>query len=139
MPSEEHGEFHRVIVVDEVNLLAEDPVAWRVFTRVARLVRHRGVTLLLMGQDLNCVPDELFGLAGFCAVFQLANPRIWEHVRDRVGALRRWRFGDVEGLRPGEALLAARVTTDPRWQQGARLVRMRPLQCEHGGRTRSVV
>src|SRR5207244_1392675 len=31
LPSPVHGQFQRVIVVDEVNLMAEEKLAWRVF------------------------------------------------------------------------------------------------------------
>src|SRR5205085_5841394 len=126
MPSPVHGAFQRVITVDEVNLLARDEAVWPALVRTARLVRHLGSTLVLMGQDLLCVPDELFGLAGVCAVFQQRSPRIFEHIRDRTGALRGVRFDEVSGLGVGEALIAATHATAPTWRQGCRRVRIRP-------------
>ena len=43
-------------------------------------------------QPRLCVPDELFGVAGLVFVFSVRNPKIWKHIRERVGALhgRRW-------------------------------------------------
>jgi hypothetical protein len=72
-------------------------------------------------------------------VFLQQNPKVWEHVRDRVGALRGCRWEDVAGLEIGEALLAATVTTDPRWRRGARRFRVRPPRCRHGGFTRAMI
>jgi hypothetical protein len=139
MPSPMHDAFQRVITVDEVNLLSRDEAVWPALVRTARLVRHLGSTLLLMGQDLLCVPDELFGLAGVCAVFQQRSPRIFEHIRDRTGALRGVRFEHAAGLGVGEALLCATHASHPGWQKGCRRVRVRPPRCLHGGFTRAVV
>ncbi len=139
LPSEQHGPFQRCIVVDEVNLLDKDEQAWEAFTRTARLVRHRGSLLMLVGQDLLSVPDALFGLAGMVVTFALRNPRVYEHLRERVGALRGWLFEGVQRLGTGEALVALNESTDPAWRRGARVVRFRPLQCMHGGMTRAIV
>lgn len=136
MPSPEHGPFQRVITVDEVNLLDDDEIAWKAFTKFARLVRHLGSHLLLLGQDLNHVPDELFGLAEFVAVFHLRNPKTFEYIRDRVGALRNCRYSEVESLKEAWAILAATRATSPRWP-GFRKVRMRPPCSMHGGFTRT--
>ena len=102
MPSAVHGEFQRIITIDEVNLLEKLDAAWTAFTRAGRLVRHKGSTLILMGQDLNCVDDELFGLAELVFVFMLRNPRIWEHIRDRVGSLHGRRWSEVSTLQVAE-------------------------------------
>ena len=129
MPSPEHGEFQRVIAVDEFNLIQEDERAEQALVRVARLAR----------QDLLEVSDALFGLSGLCLVFRQRNPRMFEHLRERVGALRGYSFEDVAQLGPGEALLAASDTTDPRWRAATRRVRLRPLRCMHGGMTRAMI
>jgi hypothetical protein len=36
-------------------------------------------------------------------------------------------------------LLSTGISTDPGWQQAARLVKVRPLRCMHGGFTRAAV
>lgn len=137
--SEEHGEFQRVISVDEVNLLAGDEPAWQGFIRGARQVRHRGWVLLIFGQDLNCVPDELFGLAGMVAVGRLRNPRVFQVIKERTASLTGNDFGDVQHLGPSEFLLAVVDSTDPEWRGAARVIRARPPLCMHGGYTRAVL
>src|SRR5262249_31918376 len=139
MPSERHGEFQRVIAVDEFNLVEEDERMMKAMVRVARLVRRRGATLGLMGEGLLDVSDAMFALAELCVVFKQRNPRVFEHLRDRVGALRGWHFNDVCDLDPAVALVAATTTTDPKWRVGARKVRFRPLLCMHGGMTRAMI
>ncbi len=127
MPSKKHGTFQRVVAVDEINLLDED--AWRMFLRAARLARHLG----LMGQDLMCVPDEMFGVAGICAVFRQSSPQVWEQQRQRIGGLQGYRWGDVGSLPMAEAIVTSLESTDG---QMARRVRFRPPLCMHGGYTR---
>src|SRR5205807_679062 len=102
----------------------KDVVAWEAFVRAGRLVRHLGLTMMLIGQDLMCVPAELFGLAGVVGIMAQKSPLIWEHARERVGALRGHRWEEVARLEPGYMLLAVSVSTDPLWQQAARLVRI---------------
>lgn len=139
MPSPAHGPFHRLLLVDEVNLLCRDAVALDAFVRTARLCRHRAATLVLSGQDLLCLPDELLGLAGLCAVFQQRSPRLFEHLRERLGPLRGVRYDEVARLPVGHALLGAAASTDPTWRPGARRLRVRPPRCLHGGITRTVI
>ena len=139
IPSPEHGEFQRIITVDEVNLLEKLDAAWEAFIRAGRLVRHKGSTLILMGQDLNCVPDELFGLAELVFVFMLRNPKIWEHIRDRVGSLHGRRWSEVATLQVAEAILGMSRSTDPELRRASAKLRIRPPRCEHGGWSRAMV
>ncbi len=137
-PSPEHGPIQRVLTVDEVNLLDRLDAAWQAFLRVARLVRHRGATLILLGQDLLGVPDELFGLAEMVFVFMLRNPRIWEHLRDRVGSLHGRRFSEVQALQVAEAIVALTHSTEAKYRRGSLNLKVRPPRCMHGGFTRAV-
>ncbi len=139
IPSAEHGEFQRIIVVDEVNLLEKLDAAWDAFTRAGRMVRHKGSTLMLMGQDLNCVPDDLFNLAELVFVFMLRNPKVWEYIRDRVGSLHGRRFTEVAGLQIAEAIVGMSRSTDPRLRQASAKMKVRPPLCQHGGFSRSMV
>ena len=139
LPSDQHGEFQRIITVDEVNLLEKLDAAWNAFVRAGRLVRHMGSTLMLMGQDLNCVPDELFGLAELVFVFMLRNPKIWEHIRDRVGSLHGRRFSEVASLQVAEAILGMTRCTDPELRRASAKLKIRPPRCEHGGWSRAMV
>jgi hypothetical protein len=75
--------------------LDQDELAWQAFTRTARMVRHRGSTLILMGQDLLKVPLELFGLAGLVAIGAQKN------LDNEARFLR----DSLCGLRPGTLLL----------------------------------
>ena len=139
MPSPVHGEFQRIITIDEVNLLEKLDAAWTAFTRVSRLVRHRGSMLILMGQDLNCVDDELFGLAELVFVFALRNPRIWEHIQERVGSLRGRKWNDVALLQVAECIVGMTRSTVAAYRNSSVKLKVRPPRCEHGGFTRAMV
>ena len=139
MPSKIHGAFQRIITVDEMNLLEKLDAAWTAFTRVGRLVRHLGSMLILMGQDLKCVDDELFGLAELVFVFLLRNPKIWEHIRDRVGSLQGRKWNDVAILKAAECILGMSRSTVPAYRNNSVKLKIRPPRCEHGGYTRAMV
>jgi hypothetical protein len=111
----------------------------RAFIRTARVVRHRGAILLLMGQDMNCFPTELFGLAALVGVMNLRSPALFEFIRERTGLLEGRRYKEVAKLEPGWMLLGSALSTDPEWRCGARIVRLRPPLCMHGGFTRAMV
>ena len=125
-----------MIAVDEINLLEGDEPVWRMLVKGGRLARHRGWLLVLMGQDLLCVPDEMFSTVGMTATFRQSSPQVFEHGRARIGPLRGYRFEDVSRLGNAEAILTTLLSTDG---QESRRVKLRPPLCMHGGFTRGAV
>jgi hypothetical protein len=138
-PSPRHGPFQRLFIKDEVNEHDKDDPAWQHYERAARLIRHLGSTLLLMGQDLNPVSDELFGLARMTLVFRLTNAKVFEHIQARVPGLAGFTARQVNRLLTGHALVAVTASTDPEWRERAQEVWFRYLMCEHGGFTRAEI
>jgi hypothetical protein len=48
-PSEVHGTFQRIFILDEVNRYDRDPLVWQHLLTAARQIRHRGSVLVLLG------------------------------------------------------------------------------------------
>ena len=95
--------------------------------------------LILMGQDLNCVDDELFGLAELVFVFALRNPKIWQHIQERVGSLQGRKWNDVAILKAAECILGMSRSTVAAYRNNSVKLKIRPPRCEHGGYTRAMV
>ena len=138
-PSARHGALQRLIALDEINLLGQDPAVWEHLIATARLVRHSGSTLWLAGQDLFSVPDELLGLATQVLCFRLVSPQVVIDVRRRVSGLRGFTAAQLARLPPGHALWVPGDSTDPAWCGVAEPVLLRPSLAAHGGHTRAVL
>jgi predicted Zn-ribbon and HTH transcriptional regulator len=68
----------------------------------------------------------------------LRNPRIWEHLRDRVGSLHGRRFSEVQALQVAEAIVALTHSTEAKYRRASLNLKVRPPRCMHGGFTRAV-
>ena len=72
-------------------------------------------------------------------MFLLRNPKIWEHIRDRVGSLHGRRWTDVSVLQVAECILGMTRSTVEAYRNSSVKLKIRPPRCEHGGFTRAMV
>lgn len=138
-PSERHGKFSRLFLLDEVNRFDHEPLVFSHLLTTARQIRHRGSSLVLCAQDFQWLPDELFGLATMIGTFRVQNPQVFEHVRARWAGYAGHAAREVAELPRGTLLLSPAEASDPQWQGRARLLHARPLCCEHGGFTKAEI
>ena len=138
-PSERHGKFSRLFLLDEMNRFDHEPLVLSHLLTTARQIRHRGSWLVLCAQDLLWLPEELFGLATMMGTFRVQNPQVFEHVRARWAGYAGHGAREVAELPRGTLLLSAAESSCPEWHGRARLLRARPLCCERGGATKAEI
>jgi hypothetical protein len=136
--SDRLGPFQRFFLLDEINRYLDHEVVVKNLMTTVRQIRHRGSSLMLCGQDLKALPDEMIALASLCMVFELRSPKIWAHIKERIAGFAGWRFEEIAALAKGYAVVAATASTDPRWRRRAQRMYFRPVLCEHGGHTKAV-
>lgn len=138
-PSPLWGPFQRFFLLDEGNRFDRDRQMMEHLLATARQLRHRGSSLMIIGQDLSRMPDELLALASMLAVFALSSPALFDDIRGRIAGFSGWRFDQISRLLPGQAAVALVTSTDPTWGPNAKQMYFRPPLCEHGGHTRPVL
>lgn len=143
-PSDRHGAFQRVFIVDEANNFDDTETPWAPIVRLGRQIRHAGSILILLGQDLNRLPTEVLGLASLMIIFHLGNEKIYHHIQSHLGGFSQVPFSQIFDLKPGTAA----VVTLSSWGEGyvpnpygnqARFIHFRPPLAQHGGHTKAAV
>ena len=95
--------------------------------------------MVLSGQDFLNTPDEAFGQGTQFLCFRVLNPKVLQHLQQRVAGFAGLRAQTLAALHPGHALWVPTECSDPGWRGEAQQVYIRPARCQHGGHTVAVL
>ena len=138
-PSPRHGPLQRLFLVDEVNRLEGEVAAWMHLVMLLRQIRYSGSSIALSGQDFMNTPNETLGQGTQFLCFRVTNPKVLQHLQQRVAGFAGLRAQTLAALHPGHALWVPTECSDPGWRGEAQQVYIRPARCQHGGHTVAVL
>ncbi len=135
----EGRDFNKLVVFDEAHkYITESDLIGQVVETI-REMRHQATTIVIASQDPLSVPRAVVELTSILLLHRMTSPQWLKHLKSAISALEGLSEGQLAALRPGEALIWAQRSTDPRFTQRPQRITIRPRFTQHGGGTKTAV
>ncbi|WP_158626543.1 hypothetical protein [Corallococcus interemptor] len=135
----EGRDFNKLVVFDEAHkYITESELIGQVVETI-REMRHQATSVLIASQDPLSVPRAVIELTSVLVLHRMSSPQWLKHLKGAIVALEGIADAQVTSLKPGEALVWAQRSTDPRFVQRPQKVTIRPRVTRHGGGTKTAV
>jgi DNA helicase HerA-like ATPase len=135
----EGKEFNKLVIFDEAHkYITESELIGQVVETI-REMRHQATSVLIASQDPLSVPRAVVELTSLLILHRMTSPQWLKHLKSAISALDGIAEGHLAVLKPGEALIWAQRSTDPRYTQRPQRVTIRPRFTQHGGGTKTAV
>ncbi len=132
-------EFNKLVVFDEAHkYITESDLIGQVVETI-REMRHHATSVVIASQDPLSVPRAVIELTSILLLHRMTSPQWLKHLKSAISALEGVTDGHVAALKPGEALIWAQRSTDPRFSQRPQKITIRPRFTQHGGGTKTAV
>jgi DNA helicase HerA-like ATPase len=132
-------EFNKLVVFDEAHkYITESDLIGQVVETI-REMRHQATSVILASQDPLSVPRAVIELTSLLILHRMTSPQWLKHLKGAISALDGLSEGHLASLGPGEALVWAQRSTDPRFTQRPQKIEIRPRFSLHGGGTKTAV
>lgn len=135
----EGHDFNKLVVFDEAHkYITESDLIGQVVETI-REMRHQATTVVIASQDPLSVPRAVIELTSVLLLHRMTSPQWLKHLKSALTALDGIEEAHLSTLGPGEALVWAQRSTEPRFSLRPQKVRVRPRFTQHGGGTRTAV
>jgi DNA phosphorothioation-dependent restriction protein DptH len=135
----EGRDFNKLVVFDEAHkYITESDLIGQVVETI-REMRHQATSVVIASQDPLSVPRAVIELTSILLLHRMTSPAWLKHLKGAISALDGISEAHVAALKPGEALLWAQRSTDPRFTQRPQKITIRPRFTQHGGGTKTAV
>lgn len=133
------ADFNKLVVFDEAHkYITESDLIGQVVETI-REMRHQATTVVIASQDPLSVPRAVVELTSILLLHRMTSPQWLKHLKSAISALDSVTESHLAALKPGEALLWAQRSTDPRFMQRPQKITVRPRFTQHGGGTKTAV
>ena len=135
----EGKEFNKLVIFDEAHkYITESELIGQVVETI-REMRHQATSVLIASQDPLSVPRAIIELTSVLILHRMTSPQWLKHLKGAITALDGIAEGHLAAVKPGEALVWAQRSTDPRYTQRPQRITIRPRFTQHGGGTKTAV
>jgi hypothetical protein len=131
--------FNKLVVFDEAHkYITESELIGQVVETI-REMRHHATSIVIASQDPLSLPRAVLELSSVLLLHRMTSPQWLKHLKSAISALEGVTDGHLATLKPGEALLWAQRSTDPRFTQRPQKIVVRPRFTQHGGGTKTAL
>ena len=128
--------FNKFIVFDEAHKYMSNGDLTDNIVETIRLMRHKGVSVLIASQDPPSLPNAIIELSSVVLVHRFNSPQWLKHIQRSITQFDKLTPTDLSHLGPGEAYLWATKATKKQITQQPTKIITRPRFTKHGGGTR---
>lgn len=131
--------FNKLVVFDEAHkYITESELIGQVVETI-REMRHQATSVVIASQDPLSLPRAVVELTSVLLLHRMTSPQWLKHLKGAISALEGLTEGHLATLKPGEALLWAQRSTDPRFTHRPQKIVIRPRFTQHGGGTKTAI
>ncbi|MGZ3116800.1 methylation-associated defense system ATP-binding protein MAD8 [Streptomyces sp. H62] len=131
--------FNKLVVFDEAHKYIDSPDLVAGLVDSVRLMRHKGMTVLVASQDPPSVPIALIELSDLMVLHKFTSPAWLKHLQKANASLAELTPAKMASLPPGSAYVWSGKATDRQFTQRAVRIDLRPRLTRHGGATKTAV
>ncbi len=131
--------FNKLVVFDEAHKYTTDPDLVSGMVDSVRLMRHKGMSVLVASQDPPSVPIPLVELSDLVILHKFNSPAWLKHLQKANTALSDLTPAKLAALTPGTGYVWAGKATDASFCRGTLKVVFRPRITRHGGATKTAL
>jgi len=131
--------FNKLVVFDEAHKYISESELVDQVVQTIREMRHQATSVVIASQDPLSVPRAVIELTSVLLLHRMTSPQWLKHLKGAISALDDITESHLAGLKPGEALVWAQRSTDPRFTQRPYKINIRPRFSLHGGGTKTAV
>ncbi len=128
--------FNKFIVFDEAHKYMSNGDLTESIVETIRLMRHKGVSVLIASQDPPSLPNAIIELSSAVVVHRFNSPQWLKHIQRSITQFEKLTPTDLSYLGPGEAYLWATKANKKHVTQQPVKITTRPRVTKHGGGTR---
>jgi DNA phosphorothioation-dependent restriction protein DptH len=132
-------DFNKLMVFDEAHKYITESELIGQVVEIIREMRHQATSVVIASQDPLSVPRSVIELTSLLVLHRMTSPQWLKHLKGAISALDNVTENQVSALVPGEALVWAQRSTDPRFTQRPQKIQIRPRVTRHGGGTKTAV
>jgi DNA phosphorothioation-dependent restriction protein DptH len=132
-------EFNKLMVFDEAHKYITESELIGQVVEIIREMRHQATSIVIASQDPLSVPRSVIELTSLLVLHRMTSPQWLKHLKSAISSLETVTETQVSALVPGEALVWAQRSTDPRFSQRPQKIYIRPRVTRHGGGTKTAV
>jgi len=133
------AQFNKLFVFDEAHKYIDSPDLVKELIDSVRIMRHKGMSIMVASQDPPSVPVSLIDLSDQLILHKCTSPAWLKHLQKANSSLATLSAADLANLAPGEAFVWSGKATDESFMRNAVKVHCRPRITQHGGATRTAV